>query len=241
MNFKISRKTNGGVSTSRFVMGEIPMTNMNNYYVQPSLNDISACCDIIPCDGNHPTHQVGFELKSEFTPINVVEAFGNLMEEEKIHTENPLDAMINFCWCYFDYKSYGLTREKVNQISEILLQDAAGEPGYKDKCYTKNNIYQKLLEGYPYLYKSTKNMKTGKPQAIFVCKYDECNLEFTRAWNLLNHLRMHEGEKPYVCRMCSKSFTQKGNLKKHIKTHLFSKTFSRRKYGCKNCTSHKHK
>ena len=33
------------------------------------------------------------------------------------------------------------------------------------------------------------------------------------------HFMTHTGEKPFVCNICSSSFTQKGNLNQHMKTH----------------------
>jgi uncharacterized Zn-finger protein len=41
---------------------------------------------------------------------------------------------------------------------------------------------------------------------------------FRKKCNIIDHMRVHTGDRPFKCFYCRKSFSQKGNLNKHIKS-----------------------
>jgi hypothetical protein len=143
-----------------------------------------------------------------------------------------------YCWHDFDYTRYSLSKTQVNQLVNSLVQiEANREESYliATNCINRNNLYIELLKGFNYEYKEISNFRTKKSQGIFMCREGNCAMEFTRSWNLLNHVRSHRGLRPYSCQICKHQFTQKGNLKKHIKTHLLPSVENRKRFKCRHC------
>ncbi|CAI2363405.1 unnamed protein product [Moneuplotes crassus] len=93
------------------------------------------------------------------------------------------------------------------------------------------------LEGYPYSSAVQTNSKNGKMIMVYKCEFNECHKTFMRTWNLLDHIRMHYGIRPYVCKFCGKGFTQKGNMRKHLIQHEKPHLSIRKKFKCEFCSS----
>ena len=101
---------------------------------------------------------------------------------------------------------------------------------------TKEQIYEQLLK--PFRHEKVKQWDNskGRFKVIYICRYKNCDKEFTKTWNLLDHVRMHEGIKPFACTLWGKTFTQKGNLKKHnIVQHSTESLEERKKFRCDIC------
>ncbi|CAI2363434.1 unnamed protein product [Moneuplotes crassus] len=92
-----------------------------------------------------------------------------------------------------------------------------------------------LLQNHPHHMIYSVNPKTGRKIKKILCKMPNCGSIFEKKWNFKDHIRMHLGQKPYQCKICSKAFIQKGNLIKHMKKHDGKDLKERKIHQCAYC------
>ena len=126
-------------------------------------------------------------------------------------------------------------RKGVKEMELINREEFEREERIKILRLCKDDMYYHLLKPYKYTRHSEFNEKEQKEVFTYQCKYENCNKMFAKAWNLLDHVRMHEGIKPYQCEFCKRCFTQKCNFRKHKKRHLEARLEDRKKFKCDIC------
>ncbi|XP_015364962.1 PREDICTED: zinc finger protein 436-like [Diuraphis noxia] len=83
--------------------------------------------------------------------------------------------------------------------------------------------------------RSVSNLPTRSARDMMPPRFpcDICEKKFKRKEHLIQHRKLHTGERPYSCETCSKSFSRKEHLMRHMLSHT-----GQRLYGCDLC--HKH-
>jgi uncharacterized Zn-finger protein len=88
------------------------------------------------------------------------------------------------------------------------------------KCESKTvtNVSHKIISNSDGAYLMTKmfNTESRRFNTEYVCL--ECDKTFMKNSNVICHVRVHSGNKPFFCKWCHEGFKQAGQLAKHYTT-----------------------
>ena len=153
----------------------------------------------------------------------------------------------------FDSKYWDCQKECINasQMNETYSQDCSFFMSSEQKIrnqqeffrseeiekmrLSKHKMYDLLLQPYHHECIIQFDEENLKVKYFYRCKYGDWNRIFTKGWNILDHMRMHEDIRPYQCEFCNRAFTQKCNLTKHRQRHIITDLKERKKFKWSKC------
>jgi len=99
-------------------------------------------------------------------------------------------------------------------VEKEILQVLKRPQSKKKQCLCRPTVNEKQC-GNALVIHSNAEQKT------FECTL--CNKRFTRSNHLVQHSRIHSGDRLYKCHVCNKAFSHSGHLNRHMRVHTGDK------------------
>jgi Zinc finger, C2H2 type len=157
-----------------------------------------------------------------------------------IHTDNPMNHRrhVSCSQCGKVLKSTIALKNHEALHTSTQLPDEIFKPYQCDKCglrfrlksYIFNHIHNVHLKnkyrcdicqlGFYKRYELEDHYRMHNNERPILCEFEGCGKTFARAKNYQIHQRVHTGERPYACEFCQRTFQHFIDRKRHIMTHV---------------------
>ena len=175
----------------------------------------------------------GFPTRNE---LNEHEMSHTREDSDRSEQDNSTYSNVNVNGDFVQKNKSDITKMSVENSQKSVTKAASGSQTVRGllykcpKCPAK--VFQTLnvLRSHVVVEHTYKSRRGRKKQPKKIIKCEICGKQLKFAAQLKIHMRIHNGEKPYICKFCGESFRHKERLQRHVREHTGEKP-----YQCKTC------